>query len=81
MAEDEGDEEEMSDEEKQRFHEVRIEMKTFLKLLSSTLVDSKVELWIYPRLCARFVVSFSIPPRFHLRTVLTSLARTDPRHI
>lgn len=47
----------MSSEDRQRFHEVRVEMKTFLKFLSSTLTEPKVELWIYRRVCARFVVS------------------------
>ncbi|PWN89141.1 hypothetical protein FA10DRAFT_302513 [Acaromyces ingoldii] len=56
VREDEDEHAAMSSEDRQRFHEVRVEMKTFLKFLSSTLTEPKVELWIYRRVCARFVM-------------------------
>lgn len=40
-----------------RFKSVRVDLKSFVKLMSCQLPEHDIELWLYQRVCATFVVS------------------------
>ena len=54
-----GDDEEMAEEQAEsskRFKSVQVDLKAFVKLVSCNLPEHEIELWIFARACATFVV-------------------------
>jgi HUS1 checkpoint protein len=64
-----GDDHSMADESAEsskRFKSVRVDLKSFVKLLSCQLPEHSTELWIYHRACASFAVSGELVASFYV---------------